>query len=162
MDSHLMDWLDIILKSLALIAVVIAALAYWKQLQIKRGEWLQLLFEKFYENKSYKEVRHWLDSGELNEKVDLDDAFISEDDEQFTDFLNFFEFISKVESDGHLKQKDIEDLFGYYLKKLKQSKISRDWIGEYGFVGFLQMPDDLFPTQRLLFPLPGNLPKYKE
>ncbi|MEO6328059.1 MAG: hypothetical protein ABIO55_03970 [Ginsengibacter sp.] len=133
MDTCLKDWLDIGIKAFGLIAVIIAALGYFKQLKIKRGEWLQLLFEKFYENKSYKEVRKWLDSEELNQKVNIDDTTISEEDEQFTDFLNFFEFISKLESDGQLRLKDIEDMFDYYLRKLKQSEVSSNWINKYGF-----------------------------
>ncbi len=54
-----------------------AWLTYRKDQKIKRGEWLKSLFEKFYENDRYKEVRKWLDSGELTNKVNPDGSNIS-------------------------------------------------------------------------------------
>jgi gamma-glutamylcyclotransferase (GGCT)/AIG2-like uncharacterized protein YtfP len=38
-----------------------------------------------------------------------------------------------LEIDGHLKKKDISDIFDYYLQKLKRSEISIKWIEKYGF-----------------------------
>lgn len=133
MNAEVKAWVDIISKVLGAAGIFIAALNYHKQGQIKRGEWLKSLFEKFYENEKYKEVRRWLDSGELDKKVDINDLNISKEEELYTDFLNFFEFIAKLEADHHLQQKDVTDLFEYYLNKLKASKISSQWIEKYGF-----------------------------
>ncbi len=125
--------IQIIFWGLTSIGLWFAWLTYRKDQKIKKGEWLKSLFEKFYEDDRYKEVRKWLDSDELTNKVSPDDSAISKEDESFTDFLNFFEFIAKLEFDGYLTQQDIKDMFDYYLKKLKESEVSLKWIEDYGF-----------------------------
>ncbi len=111
MDSK--AWIDIVIKVLALIGVYIAAINYRNQRVIKKGEWLKSLFEKFYENTTYKEVRRWLDNKDLENKVNADDDFVSDDDEKFTDFLNFFEFIANLENEHQITTTDAMNLFGY-------------------------------------------------
>ena len=132
MDPCLKDWLDISIKALGLIAIVIAALGYLRQLKIKKGEWLQLLFEKFYENNNYKDVRKWLDNGDIEKKITLDNS-ISDEEEKFTDFLNFFEFIATLESERQISKTDVINLFDYYLQKIKLSSICMQWVKKYGF-----------------------------
>lgn len=132
MDPCLKDWLDISIKALGLIAIVIAALGYFRQLKIKKGEWLQLLFEKFYENNNYKDVRKWLDNGDIEKKITLDNS-ISDEEEKFTDFLNFFEFIATLESERQISKTDVINLFDYYLQKIKLSSICMQWVKKYGF-----------------------------
>lgn len=133
MDPCLKDWLDIGIKAIGLLAVVIAALGYFKQSKIKKGEWLQSLFEKFYESENYKEVRKWIDNHEIESKITLDDTQISDDEEKFTDFLNFFEFIANLESEKQVSLKDVTNLFDYYLRKIKSSPACMSWIKNYGF-----------------------------
>lgn len=116
MNQNLKDWIDIISKTVAAIGIVIAALNYRKQTQTKRAEWLKDLFEKFYEGTEYKEVRKWFESGDIEKKI-KPHPDVTQDDEKLTDYLNFFEFIATLESEGQLKQKDVSNLFDYYLKK---------------------------------------------
>ena len=127
------NWIDIVIKIIALIGVYIAATNYRSQRIIKKGEWLKSLYEKFYENATYKDVRRWLDNKEIESKINLDDDYISDDDEKFTDFLNFFEFIANLEDEGQISAKDVLNLFDYYLRKIKQSPICKQWIKSYGF-----------------------------
>lgn len=96
MDQTTKDWIDISIKALALGGVYIAAINYRGQRIIKKGEWLQSLFEKFYESDNYKEVRRWIDNNEIEKKIRLNDTFISDEKKRFTDFLNFFEFIAHL------------------------------------------------------------------
>lgn len=133
MSEAYKDWIDVISKAAAAIGIVIAALNYRRQVVVRRGEWLKSLFEKFYENNSFKEVRRWIDSGEIDKRVNLENISISKDDELFTDYLNFFEFIAKLEADGHLKLADVTDLFEYYLKRLNDSTVCAAWIEKFGF-----------------------------
>jgi hypothetical protein len=135
MNQVFKDWVDIIYKAAVAIGVIIAALNYRNQTKTKRAEWLRTLFEKFYENENYKEIRKWIESDEICTKINLTDVTISEADEKFTDYLNFFEFIATLESEGQLKEKDVRNLFDYYLRKLKTSAICIDWIErkDYGF-----------------------------
>lgn len=127
------DWVDIIIKTIALIGVYIAIINYRSQRIIKRGEWLKSLFEKFYENETYKLVRRWLDNNELKTRINSNDNTISDDEEKFTDFLNFFEFIANLEHEGQISTSDVSNLFDYYLKKIKQSSVCLEWISKYGF-----------------------------
>lgn len=134
MSQDFKDWIDVISKTMAAVGIVIAALNYRKQTKTKRAEWLKELFEKFYEQKEFKEVRKWLENGDIEKKINLDET-VSEDEEKFSDYLNFFEFIATLESEGQLKQKDVSNLFDYYLKKLSESPVSMSWIErkDYGF-----------------------------
>jgi exonuclease III len=135
MDTNLKYLLDIIIKDIALIGVYIAAINYRSQRIIKRGEWLKALFEKFYENENYKEVRKWIESGDINKKINIEDNVVTNEEEKFTDYLNFFEFIATLEIDGHLKLKDVLNLFDYYLRMLKTLPVCMNWIERkyYGF-----------------------------
>lgn len=133
MDTCLKDWIDLSIKALGLVAIVIAALGYYKQSKIKKGEWLQLLFEKFYESENYKQVRRLIDNQEIEKKISLDDSTISDDEEKLTDFLNFFEFIATLENQRQISQTDVVNLFEYYLKKIKHSTVCMQWISKYGF-----------------------------
>ena len=62
---------------------------------IRKAEWLKSLYEKFYENSVYKDVRRWLDFEKLENELKDDPENIKE--EKVTDFLNFFEFIASLE-----------------------------------------------------------------
>lgn len=113
------------------VAAIIAAVNYLNQTKIKRAEWVKSLFEKFFETPIYKEVRGWLDYDELTEKLTGPDQRANE--EKFTDFLNFFEFIGVLYSRGQIKEKEVDEVFDYYLKKIKDDPNCRVWIDRYGF-----------------------------
>jgi hypothetical protein len=130
---HTKEWFDIGIKALALIGVYIAAINYRSQRIIKKGEWLKSLFEKFYENDAYKEVRRWLDNKEIETKINCEDDSISDEDEKFTDFLNFFEFIANLENENQISIKDVTNLFDYYLQEIKGSSVCMQWVKKYGF-----------------------------
>ena len=91
------------------------------------------MYEKFYENTTYKEVRRWLDNKEIEKKINSDDNFVTDDDEKFTDFLNFFEFIANLENEHQITTTDVLNLFDYYLRQIKQSAVCMQWIKKYGF-----------------------------
>ena len=135
MNQSLKDWVDVLSKGLAAVGILIAALNYRSQTKTKRAEWLKTLFEKFYENERFKDVRRWVDSGEIEAKVTAGASGVSADEEKLTDYLNFFEFIATLEAEGQLRKTDVANLFDYYLRKLTESSVCRQWIDnrEYGF-----------------------------
>lgn len=100
-----------------------------------------MLFEKFYETNNYKDVRKWLDNGEIEKKINLNKISISDDEEKFTDFLNFFEFIADLQEEKQVSLKDVTNLFDYYLREIKSSSVCTAWIKneKYGF----EKPDSL-------------------
>jgi len=118
----------------ALIAVIFAAANYRTQTRLKQAEWLKSLFEKFFENSTYKEVRVWLDYGLLHTRLTAEDAGLRQlNEEKFTDFLNFFEFIGVLYSHRHLTLGQVYDVFDYYLLKIKTDTDCQEWINQYSF-----------------------------
>ena len=134
MDPALKDWLDTIAKILGGLGFIVAAISYRSQQRIKKAEWLKSLYEKFFENSTYKEVRVWLDYGFLHDRLTIGDpATIQANEEMFTDFLNFFEFIGVLHARAHLSLDQVYDVFDYYLKKIKSDPDCQSWIEKYGF-----------------------------
>src|ERR1700754_1610973 len=116
------EWIDLIVivpAGYGGLGFFIAAFSYKSQIRIKQAEWLKSLYEKFFENSTYKEVRAWLDYGVLHERLNAADAAMrQQNEEKFTDFLNFFEFIGVLHSRGHLPLEQVWDVFDYYLGKI--------------------------------------------
>src|SRR6266851_1956301 len=111
------EWIAKIIGALGTGAgVLVAAFNYRSQTKIKRAEWVKSLFEKFYETPTYKEVRVWLDYNELSEKLSAaDEKERRANEEKFTDFLNFFEFIGVLYSRHQLSFEQVYEVFDYYL-----------------------------------------------
>ena len=117
-----------------MIGIFIALLNYRNQVRIKRAELVKSLYEKFFENNSYKEVRVWLDYGHLHARLTVEDGQQQEiNEEKFTDFLNFFEFIGVLYTSRQLTFKLVSEVFDYYLRKIKVDPDCKDWIDRYSF-----------------------------
>jgi hypothetical protein len=131
----LLEWAaKLIAGAGALVAVGVAVVNYRAQTRLKQAEWLKSLFEKFFENSTYKEVRVWLDYGHLHEKLTVADVAVREgNEEKFTDFLNFFEFIGVLYWRKHLTFEQVYDVFDYYLLKIRADADCQEWIGQYSF-----------------------------
>ena len=131
------SWIDLIAKVMAGLGGLgffIAAFSYRQQVRIRQAEWLKSLFEKFFENSTYKEVRSWLDYDVLHERLTVSDPGLrQQNEEKFTDFLNFFEFIGVLHTRGHLPLEQVWDVFDYYLEKIGKDADCREWIAKYGF-----------------------------
>lgn len=122
------------LKDLATIVGVIitagiaawAVFVFWNNSRLERAKWLERLYEKFYENERYKEIRNLIDSDDRKAVSSMVEVESSE----FTDYLNFFEFVSILESNRQLDIGEVKDMFAYYLNSLKDdpdtSKYVRD------------------------------------
>jgi hypothetical protein len=125
---------DIFIKIAGVVGIFIALLNYRNQVRIKRAELAKSLYEKFFENNIYKEVRVWLDYGHLHARLTAEDEQQREiNEEKFTDFLNFFEFISVLYTSRQLTFKLVYEVFDYYLKKIKTDADCKDWIERYSF-----------------------------
>ena len=92
--------------ALALAAIVAGFLAisdYRSRVLAEKSKWFLQLYEKLFENPQYKHVRRKLDYGDMDEikvliRHDAQNLEFSEAQQtifdQFTDYLNFFEFIA--------------------------------------------------------------------
>ena len=130
-----LEWIGRLVAGITgLIIVLVAVINYRAQTRLKQAEWLKSLFEKFFENSTYKEVRVWLDYGHLHARLRVEEVVVREaNEEKFTDFLNFFEFIGVLHARGHLTVEQVYDVFGYYLVKIKGDPDCQEWIGQYSF-----------------------------
>jgi hypothetical protein len=120
------------------IATIIAALAalfaiyvYFNNSRLERARWLANLYDKFYEKDHLKGVRQILDSPERDSPETT--RLVTEEPSEFTDYLNFFEFVAVLQKSGQLKSNEVEDLFHYYLDCLEYSPRIREYITGKGY-----------------------------
>ena len=83
---------------------------YWK-VSLDRANWLSNLYSKFYEAADLKRIRNILDESTSDaQKVQ---EMVDHEDPDFTDYLNFFEFMAYLEHRGQLSKSDVAALFDY-------------------------------------------------
>jgi hypothetical protein len=91
----------------------------------ERARWAENLYSKFFEQKELKKVRDLLDT-------DADDTqvreFVTKEASDWTDYLNFFEFVAYLQSSKQLLERDVQALFGYYLECLKRHRSVLEYI----------------------------------
>jgi hypothetical protein len=133
--------------TLALAAIVAGFLAindYRSRVLAEKSNWFLQLYEKLFENPQYKYVRRKLDYGDTDEikmlihrdaqSLEFTEAQQTIFDE-FTDYLNFFEFIAHLKEIGQVTSEDIRATFDYYLKLLTKARNPeiRQYLEKEGF-----------------------------
>jgi hypothetical protein len=132
--------------------MVLAALALWarqnyrRQVSLEQMRWLQQLYDSFYNSDRYKEVRQAIDFDELGQTMELvrrgdaDPHQLTLPEraqlDQFTDYLNFFEWLAYLEKEKQLTFRQLDTMFGYYLTRLLQvdrNRPLRRYIQENGY-----------------------------
>lgn len=88
------------------------------------------LVQKFYERPELKDIREILDC-EAGHSADIDNL-INTEPRNFTDYLNFFEFVAVLQKSRQLTKDEIEDLFCYYLDCLEHCVAVRKYIAAKG------------------------------
>lgn len=84
------------------------------------------LYEKFYERSELKSVRDILD-GDDKQKIS---EMVNREDADFTDYLNFFEFLGYLSESKQIGRTEIVGMFDYYLKNLRKHSTVLDYINE--------------------------------
>jgi hypothetical protein len=130
------DLIDLLFKIISAIGVIIAVITYWRNVSVKKAEWLWNLYQKFFENEQHKTIRRYLVyKPERFEK--LFDSNITEDDEvlieKVDDFLNFFEFIASLKKLRQINEKEIDMMFDYYLTAIGENVHLKGYIETEGF-----------------------------
>jgi hypothetical protein len=99
------------------IAAIGAFLTYLSNSRRERAKWAVQLFDKFFEEERYKQVRDTLDCPpdaiQVQEMVDKESS-------EFTDYLNFFELTTILAKTKQISRKDLLRLFQYYLRCLQK------------------------------------------
>lgn len=95
---------------------------YWQNSRLKRTEWLYQLYEKFYEESYYKEIRRIIDYDQKDGIKRLKNGIENDCEEELVellvDYLNFFEFIASLEKLKQLTIKEIAMVFEYYILRI--------------------------------------------
>lgn len=127
--SEAKDAATIIGVFLTLLVAIWGIIVYRKNSVLERAKWLEKLYEKFYQDVRLKDVRDIIDcdTGDKVANARIAD-FVGKQSAEFTDYLNFFEFVAILEKNKQLKKDEVEDLFGYYLKCLYGSEEIREYI----------------------------------
>lgn len=132
--------------------IVLSGLALWarqsyrRQVNLEQMRWLQQLYDSFYNSDRYKSVRQVIDFDELEQTLELlrrgdaDPHQLSLPEraqvDQFTDYLNFFEWLAFLEREKQLTFEQLDTMFGYYLIRLLQVDKNhqlRKYIQEKGY-----------------------------
>jgi hypothetical protein len=132
------------------IALIITAIGGWitictykKNSNIRRAEWLYSLFEKFFCQANYAEIRQLLDYDNKEQIIRLQkavkmhsDAFL---EEKLIDYLNFFEFIASLWRLKQLSLKEIRMMFDYYIRRLGDYDFIMEYLNQEGFEGLVDL-----------------------
>jgi len=100
--SFFLDVLKTFAALLALVTAFVAYRVYRFNSRLERAKWLNTLYEKFYEKNELKKVRDILDC-DSSESPAVEELVRSESKE-FTDYLNFFEFIAVLSKSKQLAE----------------------------------------------------------
>ncbi|MEW6511743.1 MAG: hypothetical protein AB1428_12390 [Bacteroidota bacterium] len=107
---------DILANLAILVAGVWGLYTYSKAKKLDRAKWLKDLYEKFYEKPDLKVVRNTIDEGDES-KIN---KYVTREPSEFTDYLNFFEFIGHLREQKQISNEEVIGLFDYYLRSLKK------------------------------------------
>jgi len=103
---------------------------------------LSSLHSKFFEASTYKRIRQLLEAkagGYVALRQALADNQTNDDVELFVDYLNFFEFVASLRDLGQLLAEEIARLFDYYLKRLADEPVVRQFVETQGFESLNQL-----------------------
>ncbi len=117
-------------------SLIFSAFTYYKNNKVKRGEWLKTLFEKFYEENKFSEVRKHIEYETLNIYlgVDLNGMCTNMDNEEnLVNYLNFFELIAFLKLNGHIEKLEVKSMFGYFIKSLNKDEFIKRYLRQFDF-----------------------------
>ena len=124
-------WIQAAFYLFAIIGIWLSWKTFKSNQRVRRAEWLQSLFERFYEKDTYKDARRWIDFKMLEKELADDPEHRKE--EKLADFLNFFEFIATLEKMKQLSLVEIKLLFAYYLGTIKESAFCMEYVRQSGY-----------------------------
>ncbi len=114
--------------SVGLLTALFGLHNYYRQTKLEKLKWIQQLYEKFYNTDQYRLIRQKIDFDNLDDLLPLLQKDETESRnftleqcnqlDQFTDYLNFFEWIAFSEKKGQLSYNDLDVMFNYYLARI--------------------------------------------
>lgn len=136
MNEGVVKYFQILAYCAAIFGIIFTAITYRNNNRIKRGEWLKSLFEKFFENGTFSEVRQVIEYERISSFLELDAkkmATNQKNEELLVNYLNFFEFVSVLVKNKHVTGDEVIDLFEYYLAAIRKNDFIVQYISQFGF-----------------------------
>jgi hypothetical protein len=84
------------------------------------------LYEKFYERAELKQVRDVLDGDDVRAISKM----VADEGTEFTDYLNFFEFVAILSQSKQIGKHEVLDMFNYYLRNLGSRQEVMNYIND--------------------------------
>lgn len=131
-------WAPTVAAIATTIVAISALFVYRRNSRLERARWASELYRDFYAQDKLKTIRDKLDCAA--DSVEVNQLVIGENSE-FTDYLNFFEYIVFLKNSGQLQESEVEVMFGYYLDCLKRHETVRTYIRDpkNGYEGLAQL-----------------------
>lgn len=127
----------------AAVGGVITIYIYYRNSQLRRAEWLYSLFEKFFYQSRYSDIRRLLDYDNKQEverlRIALANHANDQLEEKLVDYLNFFEFIATLWQLRQLPIQEIRMMFDYYIHRLGDYDFILAYLKEQGFEGLTDL-----------------------
>lgn len=105
---------------------------YWENTRLRRAEWLSSLYEKFFIESYYTKIRRLLDNSP-EKTPNIEKQIKAEEEEDFVNYLNFFQYIAYLEKHHHLAMEEINDMFRYYISHLDDHCFVKQYLRDNGF-----------------------------
>ena len=128
-----------------IVASVIALISLRINNRLRRTDLLNALFEKFFYQSKYAEIRKHIDYSDKHDglKKQLEEALINHKNEELeekcVDFFNFFEFIAVLWKLKQLRIDEIKYMFEYYIKMLDNNPYSKGYLKNNGFENLIDL-----------------------
>jgi hypothetical protein len=121
------DFAEMAFYVVAIGSAIAAVIAYRQNSRLERARWVTTLFEKFYHNVAMKKICAILDEEKTTPEIR---ELVEKEDSEFTDYLNFFEYVAYLARSGQMRRVDVETLFEYYLRCMRRHLTVRDYIDD--------------------------------
>ncbi|MBI5308715.1 MAG: hypothetical protein HZB37_10395 [Planctomycetes bacterium] len=123
----------------AAVGGAITIYVYYCNSQLRRAEWLYSLFEKFFYQSQYSDIRRLLGYGTQQDderlRISLANHTDTKIEEKLVDYLNFFEFVATLRQLRQLSIREIRMMFDYYLRQLGDYDFILTYLKDQGFEG---------------------------
>jgi len=120
-------------------AVVASAWTYRQNSSRERSQWLYELYKRFWDEESLQKMRLHIDASGSSFVRREDPALMPGLD----NYLNFFEFVAFRWKKKELPEKEIDSMFGYFLKQIGEDVNIREYLGKYGYEQLSALLDKL-------------------
>lgn len=146
-DATAGTYKEIIIPSFGVFSAIIGGsfglYIYYRNSQLRRAEWLYSLFDKFFYQDRYADIRQMLDNYDPALLSKFEGALATGAnknlEEKLVDYLNFFEFVATLWRLKQLSIEEIQMMFEYYVRQLFEYPFIMTYLENEGFEGLVML-----------------------